>query len=441
MHTIVSAAAALRARTVSAVELVERAIDAHARHGAATNAFIVFNGEGALAEARACDVEAARGQWRGPLHGIPLSIKDLIDVAGMPTTAASRVLRGAPAARDAEVVARLRAAGAIILGKTNLHEFALGPTNEDSAFGAVQHPLDPTRMSGGSSGGSAAAVATGIGLGSVGTDTGGSIRIPAALCGLVGLKPTYGEVPLDAIVPLSPTLDHAGPITRSVEDAAIMWSVMSGFPLDAEAAGDAKGLRLGIPSEYFFDLLDDQVRRSFDAAIEKLTTAGARIRRVSIPHASTTPQVYVPIVFREAWAWHRQFIETCPERYTPAVRARLETARDVDAGEYERALAGRQLLTDEVDAAFAEIDALALPAAALIAPLLGTQELTFGGEAALVRPALLRLTQLFNITGHPAITLPIPHQDPLPTGVQLAGVRHRTAQLLGAARGVEASLA
>lgn len=441
MHTIVSAAAALRAGTASAVRLVERAIDAHARHGAATNAFIAFDAKGALAEAQACDADAARGVWRGPLHGIPLSIKDLIDVAGLPTTAGSRVLPSTSAARDAEIVARLRAAGAVILGKTNLHEFALGPTNEDSAFGAVRNPLDLARMSGGSSGGSAAAVATGIGLGSVGTDTGGSIRIPAALCGLVGLKPTHGEVPLDAVVPLSPTLDHAGPIAGSVADAAIMWSVMSGLPCEAEAAGDVKGLRLGIPSEYFFDLLEDHVRRSFDAALDKLAAAGAHIRHVSIPHASTTPQVYVPIVFREAWAWHRQFLETCPERYTAAVRARLETARNVGADEYERALAGRQLLTDEVDAALAEADALVLPATAVTAPLLGTEEITFGTETVPARATLLRLTQLFNITRHPAITLPIPHQGHLPAGLQLAGARNRTAHLLAAAGRIEASLA
>lgn len=439
--TIAAASAALRKGEVTSVALVERAIENHARHGAATNAFITFTPEQALAAARACDREASRGHWRGPLHGIPISFKDLIDVEGTPTTAASRVLPDTPAARDAEVAARLRAAGAISLGKTNLHEFAFGTTSEDSAFGAVRHPLDDTRMAGGSSGGSAAAVACGIGLASVGTDTGGSIRIPAALCGLVGLKPTHGEVPVDGIVPLSQTLDHAGPIALSVDDAWTMWSVMTGRGAPARPRLAVRDLRLGVPGEYFLDLLADDVRAAWEAGLAAFTAAGGRVSRVEIPHARFTPDAYLPIVFAESAAWHARYLETVPDRYTPAVRTRLEMGRYVLGEDYARAMAAREVLTRDVDAALAGVDALALPAMAVTAPPLGTAEMAFGSRVEPVRAVMLRLTQLFDITGHPAITLPMRPADRLPAGFQLAGRRKQTAVLLAVARALEGVLA
>ncbi|HUF22914.1 MAG TPA: amidase, partial [Vicinamibacterales bacterium] len=421
--TIASAAAALRGGRVSAVELVQEALAQHARHGADTNAFITFTPEAALAEARASDADAARGRWRGPLHGIPISYKDLIDVEGTVTTAGSRVLPPEPAVRDADVVSRLRAAGAISLGKTNLHEFAFGTTGEDSAFGAVRNPLDLTRMAGGSSGGSAAAVATGIGFASVGTDTGGSVRIPAALCGLVGLKPTSGEVPVDAVVPLSTTFDHVGPLARSVGDAWTMWSVMAGAS-EAQSQTPVRGLRLGVPEEYFFDLLEDEVRAAWQQAVDRLAREGAVITRVSIPRVATTSETYVPIVFYESWAWHQRHIEERPDGYTAAVRTRLEMGRAVGPEDYARAMAGRGALTAGVEAALANADALALPTMAVLAPRLGTTEIRFGDRLEPVRAVMLRLTQLFDITGHPAITLPIATPgSALPSGLQLAGRR------------------
>src|SRR5579871_4437679 len=226
-RTIVSAAAALRAGTTTAAALVEESLAAIERHNPHTNAFTCIHAAGARAAARAVDDERTRGVDRGPLHGIPISLKDLIDEAGAVTTAGSRVLNETPAASDAPAVARLRAAGAIFLGRTNLHEFALGTTSEDSAFGPVRHPSDAGRSAGGSSGGSAAAVATGMGLGSIGTDTGGSVRIPAAVCGIVGLKPTAGEIPIDGVVPLSLTFDHVGPLARTVQDAAWLYQAMA----------------------------------------------------------------------------------------------------------------------------------------------------------------------------------------------------------------------
>ena len=440
--SITAASAALRKRETTAAALVERAIENHARHGGATNAFITFTAESALEEARACDADAARGRWRGPLHGIPISFKDLIDVAGTPTTAGSRVLPQTPAARDAVLAARLRGAGAISLGKTNLHEFAFGTTSEDSGFGAVHHPTDNTRMAGGSSGGSAAAIACGIGLGSVGTDTGGSIRIPAALCGIVGLKPTSGEVPTEGVVPLSWTLDHAGPMGSCVDDVWTMWSVMTarGGPERPRLA--VRDLRLGIPPAYFFELLTADVRESWENAIAAFTRAGGRMTRVEIPHAHLTPDVYLPIVFAESASWHARLLESCPEKYTPAVRTRLEVGRYVLAEDYARAMIARDVLTREVDAALAGVDALALPAMPVTAPVLGTTQIDFDGRTEAVRAVMLRLTQLFDITGHPAITIPIapvtaPH---LPVGFQLVGRRNQTAVMLGVARALEGTL-
>lgn len=440
--SIAAASTALRRRELTAVALVERAIENHRAHGATTNAFITFTPDQALAEARACDAEAARGHWRGPLHGIPISFKDLIDVEGTPTTAGSRVLPATPAARDAEVTARLRAAGAISIGKTNLHEFAFGTTSEDSAFGAVRHPLDSTRMAGGSSGGSAAAVAAGIGLGSVGTDTGGSIRIPASICGLVGLKPTHGEVPVGGIVPLSATLDHAGPIAGSVDDVWTMWSVMTRRSAPERPKLAMRDLRLGVPGEYFFDLVAGDVRAAWDAAIAVFTRAGGRVQAVDLPHARFTPDVYLPIVFAEACAWHARYLESAPDRYTPPVRMRLEMGRYVLAEDYARALTARDVLTREVDAALSGVDAVALPAMAISAPPLGSAEITFDDRVEPTRAVMLRLTQLFDITGHPAITIPmVPSAPPhLPAGLQLVGRRHQTAVLLSVARAMETVL-
>ena len=243
-HDIAEAAGALRSGAATAADLVETALEAIDRHNRRTNAFIRVHADEARAAARAADDERAQGLDRGPLHGIPISLKDLIDVAGQPTTAASRVLDGRVARQDAPVVTRLRRAGAVILGKTNLHEFALGTTSEDSAFGPVRHPLDEARSPGGSSGGSAAAVASGMGLGSIGTDTGGSVRIPAAACGIVGLKPSAGDIPTQGVIPLSWSLDHVGPLARTVQDVAWLWAAMADQPLDRVMPAEIASLRL-----------------------------------------------------------------------------------------------------------------------------------------------------------------------------------------------------
>jgi aspartyl-tRNA(Asn)/glutamyl-tRNA(Gln) amidotransferase subunit A len=438
--TIDAFARALRARTTSSEEATERCLAVIRDRNDNLNAFTLVLADAAREQARQADRELVSGHDRGPLHGVPLAIKDLIDVRGTITTAASAVrISAAPASRDAAAVAYLRAAGAVFVGKTNLHEFALGTTSEDSAFGAVRNPLDSSRSAGGSSGGSAVAVVTGMALGSVGTDTGGSIRIPAAACGIVGLKPSYGEVATDGVVPLSPRLDHVGPIASSVADAWILFRAMAGesHP-EPRAPAAPKEVRLKLLREYFCDLLDEDLARVFHEAVETLRNAGVQISNASIPHAYATAAVYSKIAPREAFREHQETLEAAPEKYTPPVRQRLELGRTIPEEEFVQALEVQAVLRDEVDATLADCDALVLPAMPIPAPTLGAQTVRVGRVDESVRALMLRNTQLFNLTGHPAISLPCGKtSEGLPVGLQLVGAHARTDALVRVALACE----
>jgi len=438
-HTIADLSRALKARETTAEAVVERCLQRIAERNATLNAFIAVFGDEAREQARAADRDIAAGRHRGPLHGVPISLKDLFDVRGAPTTAASRVREDHVADADAPSVAALRDAGAIIIGKTNLHEFAFGTTNEDSAFGPARHPLDPDRSPGGSSGGSAASVADGMCFASLGTDTGGSIRIPSAVCGLVGLKPSFGELSTDGVVPLSATLDHIGPICRSVDDAAMLYDVLLGG--GARPAGkptDPRALRLGIPRAYFLSVLDPQVASAFDSACERLREAGATLVDVPIPHAGDVAAIYLHIVLTEAAAYHAKTLERRPEDYTPNVRIRLEMGRYVLGEDYARAMRGRELIRREVDAALEGRDGLFLPALAIPAPKLGVAMVRVGAVEEPVRNVMLRCTQAFNVSGHPAMSIPCgATTDGLPIGAQLVGGYGDTPGLLRVARAVE----
>jgi aspartyl-tRNA(Asn)/glutamyl-tRNA(Gln) amidotransferase subunit A len=333
----------------------------------------------------------------------------------------------------------LRDAGAIFIGKTNLHEFALGTTNEDSAYGPVRHPLDGTRSPGGSSGGSAASVLAGMAYASIGTDTGGSVRIPAAACGLVGLKPTIGEIPTDGVVPLSESLDHVGPLCLSVEDAALVYEVLRGIsspePLSPR---DVQGLRFGIPREYFLDLLDSEIAARFEDACARLTSEGAVLDDVTIRHTKEIGAIYLHVALPEAAAYHAATLESAPDDYNGNVRLRLEMGRYILAEDYVRAQRGRQILTQEVTEALAGRDGLLLPSLPVPATRLGAPTVSVGGSEETVRNITLRLTQLFNISGHPAISLPCGRtSEGLPVGLQIVGNRNRTPQLLQVASAVE----
>lgn len=439
--TIASASDALRAGRTTSVALVEACLDAIRQWQPITNAFTLVTEEKALATAIAMDAERRRGVDRGPLHGVPMSIKDLIDVAGEPNTAASRVLDSRPAEHDAPVVTRLREAGVVFVGRTNLHEFALGTTSEDSAFGPVRHPRDASRSAGGSSGGSAVSVATGMSVASLGTDTGGSIRIPAAACGIVGLKPTTGEVTTEGVIPLSMSLDHVGPLARTVQDAATLFAVLTGArPADIERRG-AGTIRL-IQLNGYFDRLAPEVRDAFGAAVQRLADAGVKIGTGTVTGTDTITTTYVNVVLPEAAAWHGAYLDTRANGYTPTVRTRLLSGRSIAAVDYIAAQMDRSALRHAVDAALGDADALVLPALPIVAPARGADEIEIDPvrhERIPVRAAMLRHTQLFNMTGHPAISIPIP-VDGWPVGLQLVGHRDRTTALLSVAAACERAL-
>ncbi len=439
MTTIEEFARRLRAREITSERATEDCLRRIEAGNPTLNAFILVTADEALRQARELDRELAAGHDRGPLHGVPISLKDLFDLRGTPTTAASRVREGHVAARDCATVAHLRQAGAVFVGKTNLHEFAFGTTNEDSAFGPARNPHDPSRSPGGSSGGSAASVAAGMALATIGTDTGGSIRIPAAACGIVGLKPTLGEVSTDGVVPLSKTLDHVGPLTQSVGDACLVLHALLGDPVRTTPAPvPIAGLRLAVPRPYFCDLLDTEVRASFEGAIDRLRAAGAHVDEIEIHHANDIGPVYLHLVLADAAAYHASTLETMPDRYTPNVRTRLEMGRYILAEDYVRALAGRDVLRREVDAALGQHDALLLPTLPVPAPPIGAETVDVGGRPEPVRNVMLRLTQLFDVTGHPAISIPTePTTTGLPCGAQLVGCRHQTDALLRVALACE----
>jgi aspartyl-tRNA(Asn)/glutamyl-tRNA(Gln) amidotransferase subunit A len=409
------------------------------------NAFITVTADAALASARQADKDIAGGRYVGPLHGIPVSLKDLIDLAGTPTTAASLVRRAHVATSDAVVTARLREAGAVFVGKTNLHEFAFGTTTEDSGYGLARNPVDPSRSPGGSSGGSAIAIATGMSLGTVGTDTGGSIRIPAAACGVVGLKPEWNEISASGVVPLSRQLDHVGPLGASVESAWLQYNAMRASGTRWVSSLDPtplKGLRLGVPEEYLFDRLDADVETGVRGSIEALRREGVATVPVTIPHAGDMAAIYLHLVFGDAAEYHARALQLRPQDYTPNVRLRLEMARYVLAEDYIRAVRGKALIAREVERALTGVDALVLPSLAIPAPPIGAATMPVRGGTDQVRALMLRCTQPFNLSGHPAISLPCGRTPAgLPIGLQLVGHRGGTPALAQAALAVERALA
>ena len=439
-ETITSLAPRVASGELRAERLTEDALATIARLQPSLNGFITVTADAALADARRADQEIAAGRYRGPLHGIPISLKDLIDVAGVPTTAGSKVREGRLAVTDAPIVRHLKLAGAVLVGKTNLHEFAFGTTTEDSGWGPAHHPIDPTRSPGGSSGGSAIAVATGMSIASVGTDTGGSVRIPAAACGLVGLKPGWGEVPADGVVPLSRQLDHVGPLTRSVDDAEIMFHYLRGeTPVDLHDHRESLfGIKLAALDGYFMDRISPDVDAAIRAAYALLGDGGVKLSSASLAHATDIAPIYLHLVLADAAAYHATSLAERPHAYTPNVRIRLEMGRHVLGEDYVRALRGREVIRQEIELALAGVDALVLPALSIEAPPIGAGTVPVKGGQEPVRNAMLRCTQPFNLSGHPAISVPCGTTAAgLPVGLQIVGHAGRTIDLLHVARAIE----
>jgi aspartyl-tRNA(Asn)/glutamyl-tRNA(Gln) amidotransferase subunit A len=449
---ITDVARLLRGREVSPTELTEAYLQRIERLNPRLNTYITVMADEARAMAQAAEADIQRGQYRGPLHGVPVGIKDLFDVAGVPNTMGSKILSGNVPSKDATVVTKLKQAGAIVLGKQNLHEFAFGITSENPHYGPVRNPWNPDRVPGGSSGGTAAAVAAGLCAAGIGSDTGASIRAPASFCGVVGLKPTYGRVSRAGALPLAWSLDHAGPLTRSVADCALMLQAIAGYDeRDAAAsresvpdfsAGLDRGvdnLRIGVPREYFFDVIEPDVERLVREAIAALERLGARIEEVSLPHVSHAQVAGNAIMSAEAASWHATWLETRPEDYGADVLARIRGGLLIRASEYLSSQKMRTLIQQDFASAFERVDVVLGPTVPLVAPPIGRTLVPSGPLNVAPRSIANRATVPCNLTGMPAISLPCGFSDGLPVGLQIMGPAFAEPLVLRVAAAYEAA--
>ncbi|HVO00839.1 MAG TPA: amidase [Candidatus Cybelea sp.] len=432
--SIAALGAAYRNRTLSPVAVTRQALERIARLDARLNSFITVLEARSLERAEAAEHELAAGRDRGPLHGVPIAIKDLMDMAGVPTTFASRAGSPKLPGADAPVIQRLEEAGAVILGKTNLLEYAYGAVHPD--FGQTNNPWDLNRTSGGSSGGSAAAVATGFCFAALGTDTGGSIRIPASYCGVVGLKPTFNLVELVGVQPLSWSLDHVGPIARSCADAALMLQGMTGqrFPV---AAAKLKGLRLGVMQHDGAErFLEPEVSACFAAVLDRLRAAGASVEPVSVEGMNGAAEALLALIEPEASLIHERLIKIEPEEFGPITRQQIEAGFSVPAVAYLRAQAAQKALKARFAALFARVDAVLSPAVPWVAPAEDPALEGEGGAGEMLYSAV------YNLTGLPALVLPMGiGAAQMPVALQLVMASGRDAQLLSLGAAVEVGIA
>ncbi len=434
---LAAVAAALRQRTISPLELVD-AYQERIEAAAELRAFITPPGDQARPDAKRAQQRLARRE-AGALLGVPIAIKDLFATRGLRTTAGSRILRDWVPSRDAALVTRLRAAGAVIFGKTNLHEFAYGVTNANPWWGIARNPRDVRRSPGGSSGGSAIAVVAGLCAAALGSDTGGSIRIPAALCGCVGLKPTYGLLPLDGVVPLGWSLDHAGPLTRTIEDAGILLDALSGGRAWKQAQRViTRGLRVGILHDSIVQPLQPGVSRQVERVAAALRRHGLRVRDVRLPEMAWTVATQLVTLRAEASAAHARWIRARPRAYGPDVRIRLQLGALVSGADYVLAQRMRAKIKDAVRRLFDDIDILLLPTTPITAPMVGERTVRWRTGEEPVDGALVRLTAPFNLTGVPALSVPYGEVGGLPVGLQLVGRWNDEARVLAVGRLIEA---
>lgn len=429
--TVTDLATAYRNGTRTPSDVVDEAFARIAATEPSLNAFACRMEEAARAEARRRTAELKAGTDLGPLHGIPVAIKDLIEVEGAPTGYGSKVQAPQVAARDAALVARLRAAGAVILGKTNLLEYAYGVAHP--AIGQTNNPHDPSRTAGGSSGGSAAAVAAGIVPLAIGTDTGGSIRIPAAYCGIVGLKPGFGLVPLDGVFPLAQSLDHAGPLARTVTDTALALACLAARPMPL-APPALRGLRIGILSRHVSGTdLGRAVSDRFRQLVETLRIAGARIVPIDIPGLDHANQTLVAILRPEASVIHERLIASNPGGYAPGTRSQIETGFTLPATDYIKARQAQDALRAAVETAFSGVDVLISPSVPFVAPH-EDPEIADGQDSEMLASGFA------NVTGHPSLSLPFGQSQGLPVGLQLTGPQGADARLLSVALRIETAV-
>jgi aspartyl-tRNA(Asn)/glutamyl-tRNA(Gln) amidotransferase subunit A len=449
--TILEAAVALRSRKVSAVELASQGLARIAKLNPCLNAFLTVTGEAASARARQADEELAAGVDRGPLHGIPFALKDVFESAGVRTTCGSKLFENNVPTRDAAVAEKLSAAGAVLLGKTGMHELALGITSNNPHFGAVRNPWDTDAIPGGSSGGSGAAVAAGMAFMAMGTDTGGSIRIPAAFCGTVGLKPTFGRVSRYGVMPLDFSLDHMGPLTRSVRDAAVTLEALAGFdprdetssrrPLERylpEEGCSIHGLRIGLPENFYFDRIHPDAEGAVRRMAQTAESLGARVVPVRVPDIAAVNTVGRVVLHAEASALMEPFLSDRRHLLGADVLSLFDQGRFLRATDYVNAQRLRRMLRDEFNRVWREVDCLFTPTTPMSAPKIGAATVRLGDTDEDVRLATTRLVRGINVIGIPAISIPCGLDGGgMPLGLQIISKPFSEALLLRVAAALE----
>jgi aspartyl-tRNA(Asn)/glutamyl-tRNA(Gln) amidotransferase subunit A len=442
--TVAELADRIRTKQVSPVEVAQAFIARAEKLEPKIGAFVTPTQELALEAAEIAEAEIAAGNYKGPMHGIPVGVKDIYATAGTRTTSGSKVYADHVPDRDSTAVALLKQAGAYSIGKTGTVEFAFDPTGRNAHYGMPHNPWGLDRMPGGSSAGSGAGTAAGFFPVSLGTDTGGSIRIPSALCGLTGIKPTFGLTSRFGVTPLSWSMDTVGPMARSAEDAAIALNVLAGYDADDPASvrapqvdyttdlnGGVRGLRIGVPKEYIGDILDPEQDTAFRKALSDLEDLGASVAEISIPELAWVPALAITITGVEASTIYGELARTRRDELDPSVLRRVETAFFISGERYARALRARVLFTRRMNAAFTSVDLIATPTVATPAPPQGTERMTIGGVQTNVREALLRDTRIFNMSRMPAVAFPTGFSaDGLPLSMQLAAPAFQDALAL-----------
>ncbi|HEX5414991.1 MAG TPA: amidase [Chloroflexota bacterium] len=446
-------ASRIRSGEVSPVGLTEAVLTRIERLNPVLGAFITVTADLAREQARRAEDEIRGDHYRGPLHGIPISLKDLYDTAGIPTTAGSRILADRVPTTDATVTRRLSEAGAVLLGKTNLHEFAYGTTTLNPHFGHTRNPWDLERITAGSSGGTAAAVAAGLGFMSMGSETGFSIRRPAAFCGVVGLKPTYGRVSRHGVLPCAWSLDHAGPLTRTVQDAALTLNAIAGYdaadPASARRAvpdftallgKEIKGLRVGIPRHHFAGRIEPAVEAAFEQAIQVFRDLGAEPVELRLPRVRYALPASTTIMHVEVGAVHARWIRSRPEDYGADVRIRIQSGAAVTAEDYARAQRIRRWIADEVAEIWSRVDLLAAPTTPQVATRIAESPEALRDPGFVVEEGLFNFLRLYALIGIPAISVPCGFSpEGLPIGLSLAGRPFDEPRVLQAAQAYEAA--
>jgi aspartyl-tRNA(Asn)/glutamyl-tRNA(Gln) amidotransferase subunit A len=434
--TILESADALRAKKVSCLELTNDTLAKIARENPRLNAFITVTADAARARASAMDAELSHGIDRGPMHGIPIAHKDLVYTKGVRTTGGSKILEDFVPDHDADIAINLERAGAVMVGKTNLHEFAYGITSSNPHFGPVRNPWDTDRIPGGSSGGSGAAIAAGIVPMATGTDTGGSIRIPASFCGITGLKPTFGLISKHGVMPLGWTMDHMGPMTKTVRDCAVAFHAMGG-PSSPIGSADIRGLRIGLPVNYYFDKLDLEVSESVRKAVQSAAALGARIVDIKVPDIDALNVVGRVLLLAEATSVHEQHLNRRAD-IGPDVLTLLDQGRLIRAADYVNAQRLRRVYITEFSKLWDEVDCIFTPATPTPAPKIGQMTMKVGATDEDVRLATTRLMRAINLLGIPALSIPCGFTTSgLPIGLQILGKPRNESTILRVGAAIE----